>query len=41
MNPVTEMIATETIVTIDRREVVVDAAVGEGVDAVVWEADQI
>ena len=43
---VTEMIATETTVTettvtIDHHEVVVDAAVGDGADAVAWEAEQI
>ena len=38
---VKEMIATETTVTIDPHEVVVDAAVGEGADAVAWEAEQI
>ena len=36
-----EMIATETIVRIDHHEVVVDAAVVEGADAVAWEAEQI
>ena len=38
---VIEMTATEMTVTIDHHEVVVDAVVGEGADAVVWEADQI
>ena len=38
---VTETTVTETTVTIDHHEVVVDAAVGDGADAVAWEAEQI